>query len=172
MATGAVAKRTSPNPNGKPPKYKDPSEMEGLIDAYFKECEGEVLKDDDGKPILNKYGMPIILGQRPPTVTGLALALGFESRTSLLNYQNRSAGFNRVLSRAKMRIEMYTEERLFDKDGANGAKFSLQNNFRGWNDPKDAGNSDGGTAVKIICDIPITTPAPAASGDNDADSTG
>ena len=29
-------------------------------------------------------------------------------------------------------MEQYAEERLFDKDGANGAKFSLANNFSGW----------------------------------------
>ena len=34
--------------------------------------------------------------------------------------------------RAKAVVEQYAEERLFDKDGANGAKFSLANNFEGW----------------------------------------
>ena len=34
--------------------------------------------------------------------------------------------------RAKAVVERYAEERLFDKDGANGAKFSLANNFEGW----------------------------------------
>ena len=29
-------------------------------------------------------------------------------------------------------VEAYAEERLFDKDGSNGARFSLINNFRGW----------------------------------------
>ena len=31
-------------------------------------------------------------------------------------------------------VEAYTEERLFDRDGSNGAQFSLRNNFRGWNE--------------------------------------
>ena len=34
--------------------------------------------------------------------------------------------------RAKAKVERYAEERLYDKDGANGAKFSLANNFSGW----------------------------------------
>ena len=34
-------------------------------------------------------------------------------------------------ARAKARCEQYAEERLFDRDGTNGAQFSLKNNF-GW----------------------------------------
>lgn len=37
---------------GRPPKYKSKEEIEEKIDAYFKECEGEILKDDEGKPVL------------------------------------------------------------------------------------------------------------------------
>ena len=118
---------------GRPPKYKSKEEIEEKIDAYFKECEGEIIKDDDGKPILNKFGDPIHINQRPPTVTGLALALGFTTRLSLLNYQGKKEFMN-TITRAKTMIEAYTEERLFDRDGSNGAQFSLRNNFKGWND--------------------------------------
>ena len=65
------------------------------------------------------------------TITGLALALGFNSRQSLLNYQAKEE-FLDTITRAKAKVEQYAEERLFDKDGANGAKFSLANNFEGW----------------------------------------
>lgn len=150
---------------GRPPKYKETNEelekLEKLIDEYFDECDGKPLLDEDGKAICDKYGYPIIVGKRPPTVTGLALKLGFDSRTSLLNYQHRSKKFNRVISRAKLRLEMYTEERLFDKDGANGAKFSLQNNFKDWNDTKTIAGNENASPVKIICDIPLTNPAAA-----------
>lgn len=118
---------------GRPPKYKSKEEIEEKIDAYFKECEGELLTDDKGKPILNKWGNPVIINQRPPTVTGLALALGFSTRLSLLNYQGKAEFVNTIL-RAKSRIEEYTEQRLFDRDGSNGAQFSLRNNFSGWNE--------------------------------------
>lgn len=56
------------------PKYKCKEEIEEKIDAYFKECEGEILKDEEGKPIFDKFGQPVIINQKPPTVTGLALA--------------------------------------------------------------------------------------------------
>jgi hypothetical protein len=72
----------------------------------------------------------------PPTITGLALALGFNSRTSLLNYEDKEEFLN-TITRAKARVEKYAESRLFDKDGANGAKFSLANNFRNWKEKQE-----------------------------------
>ena len=118
---------------GRPPKYKCKEEIEEKIDAYFKECEGEILKDDEGKIVYNKFGNPVIINQKPPTVTGLALALGFTTRLDLLRYQGKKE-FCNTITRAKTMIEAYTEERLFDREGSNGAQFSLRNNFKGWND--------------------------------------
>ena len=31
-------------------------------------------------------------------------------------------------------MEEYAEQRLYDRDGSNGAQFSLRNNFSGWNE--------------------------------------
>lgn len=118
---------------GRPPKYKNKEEIEGLIEDYFKKCEGEILKDDEGNTVYDKYGYPVIINRKPPTVTGLALALGFNSRQALLNYQARKE-FNDTITRAKSYIEEYVERRLFDKDGVQGAKFSLINNFKGWSE--------------------------------------
>lgn len=123
MATGKTV--------GRPPKYESKEQIEELIEQYFEACEGKILKDSEGDPVFNKFGQPVIVNQRPPTVTGLALALGFSSRQALLNYQGKKE-FNDTITRAKSRIEQYAEERLFDRDGSNGAKFSLSNNFSGW----------------------------------------
>lgn len=111
--------------------YKTKEEMQEKIDAYFESCKGRILTDNDGNYILDKYGKPIIIDSRPLTVTGLALALGFNTRQALLNYQAKKEFVDTIL-RAKAVVEQYAEERLFDKDGANGAKFSLANNFEGW----------------------------------------
>ncbi len=119
------------NKGGRPPFYTSVEEIEEKIEAYFEECEGTVLENSSGEVVLDKYGEPVIVGRKPPTITGLALALGFNSRQALLNYQDRDE-FNDTITRAKARVERYAEERLFDKDGANGAKFSLSNNFKGW----------------------------------------
>ena len=121
----------SKHPGGRPPKYTCKEEIEGLIEKYFEECEGKPLLDDKGNALTDKYGRPIIIGQKPPTITGLALALGFASRQALLNYQGRRE-FNDTITRAKSFVEKYAEERLFDRDGVQGAKFSLINNFKGW----------------------------------------
>ena len=132
-------------------KYQTAEEMSEAIEKYFKDCEGKVLIDDKGKAVTDKYGQPVIVGAHPPTVTGLALALGFKTRQSLLNYQARTAAFDDILTVAKSRCEEYAERRLYDRDGVNGAKFSLANNFRGWREHPEQ-NENGGEVI-IIDDI-------------------
>lgn len=41
---------------GRPPKYKTKEEIEEKIKAYFKKCEGEILKDDNGKASFEQMG--------------------------------------------------------------------------------------------------------------------
>lgn len=136
-------------PGGRPPRYKKREEIEGLIDKYFEECKGQPLIVD-GVAVTDKNGSPVIIGAKPPTVTGLALALGFTSRQSLLNYQGK-AEFVDSITRAKALIEEYVEGRLFDKDGVRGAIFSLANNFKGWKEKQDPSVDNGG--VTIVDDI-------------------
>lgn len=131
------------NQVGRPPKYKSKEEIEEKIEQYFKECEGEPLLDDDGEQVVNKYGYPCyIKAPKPPTITGLSLALGFTSRQALLNYQGKKE-FVDTITRAKSRVEEYAESRLFDRDGSNGAQFSLRNNFKGWNGEQDKSDDVG-----------------------------
>lgn len=120
-------------PVGRPPMFESAEQMQTLIDAYFEECNGKPFLDEDGNPMRNKYGKIIRDDRKPYTITGLALALGFTSRQALLNYEGKEA-FVDTITRAKAIVERYAEERLYDKDGANGAKFSLANNFKGWSE--------------------------------------
>lgn len=124
------------HPGGRPPMYTSAEEMQKVIDKYFEDCDGVALFDDDGLPVRDKNGKIIRDGRRPYTITGLALALGFTSRQALLNYQDKEE-FVDTVTRAKARVEQYAEERLFDKHGSNGAKFSLANNFKGWSERQD-----------------------------------
>lgn len=133
---------------GRPLKYKTAAELESAIEKYFKDCEGEILKDKDGQPMLDKFGQPIVYKDHPPTVTGLALALGFTNRQALLTYQGRAA-FSDTITRAKARCEEYAESRLYDRDGARGAQFSLERNFR-W------GANQAQSAQQQAEDDPIT----------------
>lgn len=75
-----------------------------------------------------------------PTMTGLALALGFRNRTSLVGYQ-KEPGYEfafEVIQYAKMRIEDYLEKRLLDPKNFNiaGLIFNLKNNFN-WVDRQE-----------------------------------
>ncbi len=124
------------------PKYSSAAKMQRVIDDYFADCEGRPLTDENGCAVTDKNGMPVVVGAHPPTVTGLALALGFKTRQSLLNYQARSKAFDDIITAAKSRCEEYAERRLYDRDGVNGAKFSLANNFKGWNSRQDDNNSE------------------------------
>ena len=115
---------------GKPRKIKSVKAMERAIEAYFASCKGTPRLDKNGQPIYDKHGQPVVVGAKPPTVTGLALALGLSGRKVLLDYQGREE-YRDAITRAKARCEAYAEERLYDKDGSPGAKFSLGCNF-GW----------------------------------------
>lgn len=132
------------NKGGRPPFYNTKEEMQEKIDAYFKECKGKLLTIDD-IVVRDKNGIPVVIDAKPPTITGLALALGFNSRQALLNYQAKDE-FNDTITRAKAKVEQYAEERLFDKEGANGAKFALANNFSGW---KEKQQIDGNIGFKL-----------------------
>lgn len=133
--------------------------MQAVIDQYFEDCKGEPIIGDDGMLILDKFGQPFIIHQRPPTVTGLALALGFTSRQALLNYQAKK-GFVDTVTRAKARIEAYAEERLFDRDGQRGAEFSLKYNFRWVDEKKD----DSKESVCGVAELPAVLPHPVDAG--------
>ena len=125
--------------------------MSKAIDEYFKDCAGQIVTDENGNAILNKYGQPVIVNAHPPTVTGLALWLGFKTRQSLLDYQALSRKFNDIITIAKSRCEEYAESRLYDREGVNGAKFSLINNFKGWsNDPKKSDEDDSTSPESFI----------------------
>lgn len=66
---------------------------------------------------------------RHPSLPGLALALGFDSRQELERFLGRDAPQARVLRRAVTRVEEATVQSAFTKDFAASAKFILQNGF-------------------------------------------
>ena len=79
------------------PKYESVEQIEGLIEAYFESCKGEILRDEDGRIVFNqKDGTPVWVGRKPPTIPGLALALGFSSRQSLYSWSAAMASSSSV----------------------------------------------------------------------------
>lgn len=66
-------------------------------------------------------------------MTGLAIALGFESRRSLVDY-NKKDKFSPTIKKAKMRVEQSVEKRMLTSQGiVAGVIFNAKNNF-GWVD--------------------------------------
>ena len=135
---------------GRKPTFTSAEEMQEKIDAYFASCEPELLRDGEGTPMLNKNCEPIYVGGRPMTIQGLALALGFTSRQSLLNYKAKRE-FVDTVTRARLRVEQYAAERLFDRDAQRGAQFTLAYGFGYARDAEDGKNRET-QGVKIEID--------------------
>ena len=119
-----VAKKKKPV--GRPRKYESPEEMQKAIDKYFAEEENL-------------------------TVCGLCLALGFNDRSSLIDYGGYSKEFFHTIKKAKFRIENFLEKRLAGTKPT-GTIFNLKNNF-GWRDAHDfehTGKDGEPIAVQIV----------------------
>ena len=125
-------------PVGRPLKYKTAEEMQAGIDEYFELCQPKPMTDDEGFILKDKSGNPVI-ELNPPTITGLALHLGFESRQSLYEYEQRKE-FTYTLRRARMKCENWLE-----RNGLSGntpptmAIFALKN--YGWSDKQEIEHS-------------------------------
>lgn len=117
---------------GRPLKYKTPEEIQAAIDVFFSECDTQ---------------------EKPYTITGLALALGFTSRQALLNYEDRPEFFDSIKS-AKLRVEMFAEQRLFGPNAA-GAIFALKN--YDWRDTQDVRST--GTVKHVVSHEPLSEEA-------------
>jgi hypothetical protein len=86
---------------------------------------------------------------KPPTFNGLALALGYNSRTSLWENSNSGKPISEPIKKAMAKIEEAYEERLFSQSPT-GAIFALKN--RGWKDRQEVEHS-GGISIIINDDI-------------------
>lgn len=106
------------NKGGRPPMYKSPKALIQKIGEYFDHIQGE------------KVGRKWIRPQEPPTVTGLALFLGFSSRQSLLDYKEKEE-FTDIIKRAVTVVENGYELKLSSM-ASTGAIFALKN--MGWQD--------------------------------------
>lgn len=108
---------------GRPPYYNTPEELAEQIDSYFDQFhlpqeEGAEMKPN---PANNEFR---------PTITGLCLFLGFESRQSFHDYQDKIE-FSYTIKKARMRIENVYEQMLSNQS-CTGSIFALKN--MGWDD--------------------------------------
>jgi len=107
--------------------FKKDEDLREKIDQYFKEKCG-VKYDKDGN----------IESIHPPTMTGLALFLGFADRRSLYDYK-KDPMHSLTIKRAVSRMVVFAEEQLFSGKTPTGAIFWLKNH--GWSDKQEIEHS-------------------------------
>ena len=118
---------------GRPRVYDDPEVLMSECDTYFDKCEAD---------------------NKRPTVTGLALHLGFASKQSLYDYEKNEL-FSYPIKKSLTRIENALEERL-ENNSVSGIIFALKN--MGWKDKVETGITDkDGNDVKPVIQL---MPAP------------
>lgn len=108
-------------------KYTSVKDLARMSEAYFNHCDQN---------------------KEPYTVSGLAYYLGFQSRESLIDYQEKHK-FGFAVKRAKLRIQGQLEKWLYIPGRPTiGLIFSLKNNF-GWKDQQEIKQS-GSIDIRVI----------------------
>jgi hypothetical protein len=120
----------------RPLKFKTPEDLQSRIDEYF---NGGMNKKTMFTKEGIEYEVPI------PTVSGLAIFLGFESRQSFYDYEKREQ-FSYTIKRARLFIEREYEE-LLQTANVTGAIFALKN--MGWMDKQHTDITSGGEKINI-----------------------
>lgn len=102
---------------GRPAKYTTPEALSKRLYQYFE--------------FLAEY-------EEKPTITGLCLFCGFESRQSFYDYGNK-AGFSYIVNMARALIEHHYEQLMQTGTSNAGAIFALKN--MGWKDKTEVDNN-------------------------------
>jgi hypothetical protein len=98
-------------------------EMEAAVEAYFAHCDEGVLVD-----MVRKQGVVQVRRAKPYTAPGLALALGFNSRTDMFS-ATHDPRFSNTLTAALARVESQrVEKTLLGEQESRFAQFDLKNN--------------------------------------------
>lgn len=136
MAGSIGNKNALGNEGGRPPFFENTLEdierLSDLCEGYFEHIKGEYREDEEGD---EETGFRVkkewIRYPENPTITGLTLFLGFESKTSLYEY-SKKIEFMHLIKRAITRIEQFHELKASDGDKCTGNIFILKN--FGWKD--------------------------------------
>lgn len=137
--------------------FTDAHSLERLIAAYFKHIMGDYHWEDtlpDGKTNTQTTRQKVWDREpEPPTLTGLVLYLGFDSRAAFERYE-ATGQFAATLKRGRLRIEAEYEKKLHQQ-APSGAIFALKN--LGWNE-RDTAADEPATPLQIeIIDSGIPT---------------
>jgi hypothetical protein len=122
------------NKGGRPALFESNEQIEAKIQEYFKWIEGEYEdRPNEETRIMLRFWLR---HPEPATITGLALYLGFESRQSFYDYEDRDQ-FSYTIKRARLRIEHEYEKKLSGNNVA-GPIFALKN--LSWKDKTEVDN--------------------------------
>ena len=114
------------NLGGRPALYESVEEFKAAVEAYFEEVGSKA------------------------TITGLAYHLGFESRQSFYDYEEREE-FSYIVKRSRLKVESEYEAKLSGNNVA-GSIFALKN--MGWKDKTEQEHS-GELGIKQITGMQI-----------------
>jgi len=129
---------------GRPRIYSTDIELQVAVDEYFIAIKGikQQTVNQDGTITEVWLSLP-----EPATVTGLALALGFESRQSVYDYE-KSGEFSYIIKQARMKVECEYEKKLTTASSPVGSIFALKN--MGWKDKNETDmNLSGGLNINM-----------------------
>lgn len=130
---------------GRPALFDTVEDLENLISDYFIHIQG----DFEWKCKTNLDGEEEDYKQytrdaENPSITGLALYLGFESRQSVYDYEKKNDLFSYTIKRARLRVEAFYEQALLSR-ASTGAIFGLKN--FGWSDRQEIDHTTKGQSL-------------------------
>lgn len=116
-----MAEKEKKSNAGQPPKYSTPQAMQEAIDLYFDDC-----------PDKRKIPVGDTFAEIPcPTISGLAMHLGFCDRRSMYDYEKRPEYSHTIKSARNRMAKEYEMDLRFGRNQS-GAIFALKN--FGWTD--------------------------------------
>lgn len=125
---------------GRKPFYPTVTDLENKISEYFNDCpDKRMIKIRDSEGAEYHDYVPC------PTVTGLALFLGFCDRQSMYDYQEKPE-FSCTIKRARTFIENEYEKMLHNGQ-CTGAIFALKN--MGWKDKTEQEITGSGVQINF-----------------------
>ena len=105
--------------------------------------------DENNLPVSGKNGFIYEIEPKPPTISGLAFALGLKDKKEILNFDENSE-FYPIIKRALLKIQEYLETELMDKSSSAGAKYILENNFNWCNEVLPQENKEFSLEIKVV----------------------
>jgi len=125
-------------PGGRPPRFKNPKDMEVLIDKYFVDCP-------DYRQVVNEG---IVTRVPCPTISGMCLYLGFCDRHAMWEYEKKPE-FSAAIKKAREKIRGVYEAMLHSSSPT-GAIFALKNLGYSDRQPGEEGGSVVNQTITVI----------------------